>query len=137
MPIAVAADSEAFIRQVIRDANAISPTVTDRTLEPKLLGAYKRALKINEKENCNDTPDIGGYLNEQDGRELKSVRVLSDDNKTARVRVGFGPLNSHNDTVFELMKIGSAWKIYDFKGVHDKLGFRANYLNWKCEAPIK
>ncbi|MDA9535872.1 hypothetical protein ACM41_06220 [Bradyrhizobium sp. CCBAU 21362] len=121
-----------FVKQVVLDMNREDPSLESRVLEPKLLAAYKRALEINEKKSCVELPSLGGYLNQQDGRELQSVKVIAAGPKSARVRVGFGPLNSSNDSIFFLQRAKDAWQIVDLRGVKENDGFRAEYLNWRC-----
>jgi len=49
-----------FVRQVVLDMNRDDPSLESRVLEARLLTAYKRALEINEKKNCEETPSLGG-----------------------------------------------------------------------------
>lgn len=121
-----------FVKQVVLDINKIDLSLESRVLEAKLLAAYKRALEINEKRNCEETPSLGGDLNQQDGHELMSVKTLAAGAKSAQVRVGFGPSRSSNDSVFHLQRVNGAWKVYDLRGVKESTGFRSWYLNWHC-----
>jgi hypothetical protein len=136
---AMAEGADAFVRQVVIDSNRGNDSLEDRVLEAKLLAAYKRALIVNKKMNCQDTPSLGGYLNQQDGHELKSVKTISADTRSATVRIGFGPPNSSNDSIFYLQQVKGAWRVYDLQGVKKPVrksdGFRYEYLNWKCETP--
>jgi hypothetical protein len=131
---AMAEAADVFVTHAIVDMNREDPTIEDRALEAKLLAAYKHALRINSVKNCQDTPSLGGYLNQQDGHELKSVKTISVGAKSARVRVGFGPANSSNDSIFYLQQLKGVWKVYDLKGVKENDGFRSEYLTWKCES---
>jgi hypothetical protein len=89
---AMAETPDAFVRQAVSDMNRNDPSLESRVLEAKLLAAYKRAIEINDKKNCQDAPSLGGDLNQQDGHELVFVKTLGTGTKSAQVRVGFGLL---------------------------------------------
>lgn len=132
----LATGSYQFADHLMKSITSDEGQVSEKTvLEPTLYSYFSRLLR----KSCQDVPGIGSIAG-QDPPTFKryTVRVVSDNDKTANVKV-FSKAQTESgtetlDLTLRLRKIDGNWKIFDAcsAGQEPHYCYRSEVMHWKC-----